>query len=62
MRIPDLRTSFPAAPLSVWADAAGAKIEELGCGMKGGGAVIPGGKIIDCGPVGPLMMDLSPSC
>ena len=22
----------------------------------------PGGKIIDCGPVGPLMMDLSPSC
>ena len=43
MRIPDLRTSFPAAPLSVWADAAGAKVEELGCGMKGGGAVIPGG-------------------
>ena len=24
--------------------------------------VCPGGKIIDCGPVGPLMMDLSPSC
>ena len=22
----------------------------------------PGRKIIDCGPVGPLMMDLSPSC
>ena len=22
----------------------------------------PGSKIIDCGPVGPLMMDLSPSC
>ena len=26
------------------------------------GSTNPGGKIIDCGPVGPLMMDLSSSC
>ena len=38
-----MRKSFPAAPFTVWADAAGAKVEDLGCGMKGAGAVIPGG-------------------
>ena len=45
-----------------WEQSSGNSVPGTEFWEQSSGNSVPGSKIIDCGPVGPLMMDLSPSC